>query len=166
MAETAKSAGTTPLEPTGFWEAYTAFSKTLRELRGLADQAMEDMVDMDDGLCNACAYMENAPMPEEMRQKTTQAMEGHKKQLGALGQQVNDVWVAISLALTGLEDCSLLIDDMGEYGVNAKAWERLKRTKGDLEVAERSGRAASVIEKIDEAMKQIERHASIAFFHP
>ncbi|AGU14663.1 hypothetical protein CARG_02510 [Corynebacterium argentoratense DSM 44202] len=165
MAETAQNAGTTPLETTGFWEAYTAFSETLRELRGLADRAMEDMVDMDDGLCNACAYMENAPMSEEMRQKTTQAMEGHKKQLGALGQRVNDVWVAISLALTGLEDCSLLIDDMGEYGVNAKAYERLKRVKWDLEVAERSGRGASVIEKIDEAIKQLKHNASIAFLH-
>lgn len=165
MAETTQSAGTTPLEPTGFWEAYTSLGKVLQELKELADQAMGDVVDMDDSLCNACVYMENAPMSEVKRQKTTQAMEAHKKQLGALGQQINGVWVAISLALTGLEDCSLLIDDMGEYGVNAKAYERLKKVKWNLEVAERSGRAASVIEKIDKAMKQLEHHASIAFLH-
>lgn len=165
MANDIQHAEATPLEPTGFWESYTAFSQSLQELKRLADQAMEDMVDMDDGLCGACAYMENAPMSEEMRQKTTQAMEAHKKQLGALGQQVNDVWAAISLALTGLEDCSLLIDDMGEYGVNAKAYERLKKVRWDLEVAERSGRAASVIEKIDEAMKQLERNALTAFLY-
>ena len=165
MAKTAQNTGTTPLEPTEFWGAYKSLSKVLRELKELADQAMGDVVDMEDGLNDACAYMENAPMPEGIRQKTAQAMEGHKKQLGELGQQINGVWAAISLALIGLDDCSLLIDDMGEYGVNAKAWERLKRTKENLEVAERSGRAASVIEKIDEAMKQIEHHASIAFFH-
>ncbi|WP_314030119.1 hypothetical protein [Corynebacterium argentoratense] len=164
MAETAKNAGTTPLEPTGFEEAYTAFGETLQELKRLADQAMEDVANMVDSLWNACVYMENAPMSEEMRRKTAQAMEGREERLGALVQRVNDVWAVTSLALTGLEDCSLLIDDMGEYDANARAYGRLKRLKGDLEVAERSGRAASVIEKIDEAMKQLEHHASIAFF--
>jgi hypothetical protein len=164
MARTAQNAGTTPLEPTGFSEAYTAFSETLQELKRLADQAMEDVADMADSLWNVCVYMENAPMSEGMRQKTTQAMEGREKRLSALVQQVNDVWAAVSLALTGLEDCSLLIDDMGEYDVNAQAYKRLKKAKWDLTVAERSGRASSVIEKIDEAMKQLEHHASIAFF--
>lgn len=164
MAETAKNAGTTPLEPTGFGEACMAFSESIQGLKRLADQAMDDMVDMDDSLCNACTYMENAPMPEGMRQKIAQAMEAHKKQLGALGQQVNDVWAAIRLALIGLEDCSRLIDDMGEYDVNAQAYERLKKAKWDLEVAERSWRSVSAIEKIDEAMKQVEHDASIAFF--
>ena len=164
MAKTAQIAGTTPLEPTGFEEARTSLGKVLQELKELADQAMGDVADMADSLWNACVYMENAPMSEEMRQKTAQAMEGREERLGALVQRVNDVWAATSLALTGLEDCSLLIDDMGEYDVNAKAYKRLKKAKRDLKVAERSGRAASVIEKIDEAMKQLERHASIAFF--
>lgn len=165
MAKTAQIAGTTPLERTGFSEACTAFSETLQELKRLADQAMEDVADMADSLWDVCNYMESAPMSEEMRQKTTQAMEGRENRLSALVQQVNDVWAAVSLALTGLEDCSFLIDDMGEYDANAQAYKRLKKAKWGLTVAERSGRASSVIEKIDEAMTQLEHHASIAFFH-
>lgn len=165
MAETAQGAGITPLEPTGFEDAHTSLGKALQELKRLADLALVDMSAMHDSLDEAWGYTGIAPMPENIEKTTERAMEGHKKQLDALDEQICDVHWGIRLALEALDDCVTLADDMREFNKNAKAWGQLEEAKRGLKEAPSAGRAASVIEKIDEAMKQIEHHASIAFIH-
>ncbi len=165
MAETAQSAGTTPLEPTEFEDAHTSLGKTLREMKCLADLALVDVEAMLDSLHEAYGYMEQAPMPENIEKQTTLAMEGYEAQLGDLEERLNGVWEEIRLALNALGECVPLADDMREFNKNAKAWEQLEEAKRGLKEAPSAGRAASVIEKIDEAMTQLEHHASIAFFH-
>lgn len=139
MAETAQSAGTTPLEPTGFWEAYMSFSEALQEMKRLADLALVDMSAMHDSLDEAWGYMEITPMPEIPRKTTARAMEGHKKQLDELDEQINDVEWEIRLALDALDDCVTLADDMREFNKNAKAWGQLEEAKRGLKEASRGG---------------------------
>ena len=164
MAKTAQNAGTTPLGPTGFGEAYTSFSEALQEMKRLADLALVDMEAMHDSLDEAWGYVEIAPMPENIEKTTARAMEGHKKQLDELDEQITDVQWKIRLALDSLDDCVTLADDMREFNKNAKAWGQLEEAKRGLKEASSGGRAASVIEKIDEAMKQLKYHANTAFF--
>lgn len=165
MAETAQDTGATPLEPTGFVDAYTSFGETLQEMKRLAGLALVDMDAMHDSLDEAWGYMEIAPMPENIEKTTAWAMEGHKKQLDGLDEHISGVQWKIRLAIDALDGCVTLADDMREFDKNAKAWGQLEEVKRGLKEASSGGRASSVIEKIDEAMKQIEYHASTAFFH-
>lgn len=164
MAGTAQSAGTTPLEPTGFEDAHTSLGETLQEMKRLTDLALVDVEAMLDSLHEAWGYMGNAPMPEETRQKITQAMGGHEAQLDGLDERLNGVWGEIRLAIDALDDCVTLADDMREFDTSAKAWEQLGEAKRGLKEASNAVRASSVIEKIDEAMKQLRCRASTAFF--
>lgn len=165
MAETTQNAGTTPLEPTGFWEAYTSFGEALQEMKRLADLALVDMDAMHDSLDEAWGYLEIPPMPENIEKTTAWAMEGHKKQLDELDEQINGVEWEIRLALDALDGCVTLADGMREFNKNAKAWGQLEEAKRGLKEASSAGRTASVIEKIDEAIKQLKHNASIAFLH-
>lgn len=130
MAETAQNAGTTPLEPTGFGEAYTSFSEALQEMKRLADLALVDMDAMHDSLDEAWGYMEIAPMPENIEKTTAWAMEGHKKQLDELDEHINGVRWKIRLALDALDDCVTLADDMGEFNKTLKPGGSSKKLKG------------------------------------
>lgn len=165
MAETAQNTGNTPLEPTEFWDAYKSLGKALRKIKWLTDRSLVDVEVMLDSLHEAYGYMGKAPLPDEIRRKTAQAMGGHEAQLGGLDERLNGVWGEIRLVIDALGDCVTLADDMREFDKNAKAWGQLEKTKRGLKETSSGGRASSVIEKIDEAMKQIEYHASTAFFH-
>jgi hypothetical protein len=164
MAATAQSTGTTPLEPTEFWDAYTSLGKALRKIKRLTDQSFVDVEAMLDSLHEAYGYMGKAPIPEEMRRKTAQAMGVHEAQLDGLEERVNGVWGEIRLAIDALGDCVTLVDGMREFDKNAKAWGQLEEVKRGLKEASSGGSASSVIENIDEAMKQLKHNASIAFF--
>ena len=164
MAKTAQNVGTTPLEPTEFWDAYKSLGKALQKIKRLTDRSFVDVEAMRDSLHEAYGYMGRASMPEEMRRKTVQAMGVHEAQLDGLEERINGVWGEIRLAMDALDDCVTLADGMREFDKNAKAWGQLEEAKRGLKEASSGGRAASVIEKIDEAMKQIERNAGIAFF--
>lgn len=165
MAGTAQDTGTTPLEPTEFWDAYKSLGKALRKIKRLTDRSLVDVEVMLDSLHEAYGYMGKAPLPDEIRRKTAQAMGGHEAQLDGLDERLNGVWGEIRLAIDALDGCVTLVDDMREFDKNAKAWGQLEEAKRGLKEASSGGRASSVIEKIDEAMKQIEYHASTAFFH-
>lgn len=163
MAKTAQSAGTTPLEPTEFWDVYISLGKALQEMRRLTGLALVNVESMRESLHDACGYMKNAHMPEEMRQKTAQVMEGHEAQLDRLGEQIGGAGEEIGLAIDTLDDCVTFVDDMREFSKNAKTWGQLEEVKRGLREAPSVWRASSVIEKIDEAMKHLEHHTNTAF---
>lgn len=166
MAETAQNTGTTPLEPTRFEVAYMSLINALQEMKRLSNQAIGDVEGMCESLHKAYGYMEKTPMPENIKETTTWVMENYEAQLHELGMEVKHVQEVVEIVQSVLDDCVTLADEMREFDSNAKAWERLRETKRGLKEASNEGCASSVIEKLDEAMKQLKCRANTAFFRP
>lgn len=165
MANDIQHAETTPLEPTRFEDAYMSLINALQEMKRLSDQAIGDVEGMCESLHKAYGYMEKTPMPENIEKTTTWAMEDHKAQLDELGIQVKHVQEVVEIARCVLDDCVTFADDMREFDTSAEAWGQLEEAKRGLKEASSEGRASSVIEKLDEAMKQLKYHALTAFLY-
>ena len=166
MANDIQHTESTPLEPTRFEDAYMSLINALQEMKRLSDQAIGDVEGMCESLHKAYGYMEKTPMPENIKETTTWVVENYEAQLYELGMQVKHVQEVVEIARSVLDDCVTFADEMREFDSNAKAWERLKETKRGLKEASNEECASSIIEKIDEAMKQLKYHANTAFFRP
>ena len=164
MANDIQHTETTPLEPTRFEDAYMSLVDALQEMKRLSNQAIGDAEGMCESLHKAYGYMEKTPMPENIEKTITWVMENYEAQLYELGIQVKHIQEVIEIARSGLDDCATLANDMREFDTSAKAWEQLKEAKRGLKEASNEVRASSIIEKIDEAMKQLKCRANTAFF--
>lgn len=105
------------------------------------------------------------PLGCEIKRKIDAAIFSHEEALTALGEQVSAARAAIEKAQEEMDACAPLIDDLQDFEANATAWQSLYQAREALGVGGHPGRAASVIEKIDEAIKQLKHNASIVFFH-
>lgn len=165
MAETAQNTGTTPLEPMGILDYWGRIDQELKDLKRLAAGMVIVIGSVEDCLGAAWDYADNAPLDCEIKRKIDAAVFSHEEALTALGEQVSAARAAIEKAQEEMDACAPLIDDLRDFEANATAWQSLYQAREALSVGGRPGRAASVIEKIDEAIKQLKHNASIVFLH-